>query len=405
VISNKKYDIIIVGGGLVGLSTAFKIQQKLPNNTILLLEKEEELSIHQSGRNSGVIHSGLYYKEGSLKAKNCVLGRRELVSFAKKYNIQHDVCGKLVVATNQKELDFLPKLLKRGVANGLQNLELLNPDQIRDIEPFVCGLGAILVPETGIINYKQLAEKLAYLITQINSKSRILTNSKVIDIQTDNDNSVVITDHEHFQCSNIITCGGLFSDRLAKMDGLDLDLKIVGFRGDYYTLSESAKHKVNNLVYPVPNPEFPFLGVHFTRMVNGDIECGPNAVFTFKREGYGKLDFNFKDTFDALSYIGTWKLFKNHWKFGVNEIIKASSKKIFLRHLNKLMPSLSIDDIIPGRSGVRAMALGLNGDVIDDFKIVYNRKNIHVVNAPSPAATACLAIGETISIELVKRND
>ena len=403
-ISNKKYDIIIIGGGLVGLSTAFKIQQKLPNNTILLLEKEEELSIHQSGRNSGVIHSGLYYQEGSLKAKNCVLGRRELVSFAKKYNIQHDVCGKLVVATDQKELDFLPKLLNRGIANGLQNLELLNPDQIRDVEPFVFGLGAILVPETGIINYKQLAEKLAHLIPQINSKSKILTNCKVIDIQNHNDNSVVITDREHFQCSNIITCGGLFSDRLAKMDGLDLDLKIVGFRGDYYTLSESAKHKVNNLVYPVPNPEFPFLGVHFTRMVNGEIECGPNAVFTFKREGYQKLDFNLKDTFDALSYVGTWKLFKNHWKFGLNEIIKASSKKVFLRHLNKLIPSLSMDDIMPGRSGVRAMALGLNGEVVDDFKIVYNHKNIHVVNAPSPAATACLAIGETISIELVKRN-
>ncbi len=399
------YDIIVVGGGLVGLATAYKTQLKFPNKKVLLLEKEKELSLHQSGRNSGVIHSGLYYKPGSLRAKNCVLGRHELVAFSKQHNIQHDVCGKLVVATNQKELDVLPGLLKRGQENGLKNLSLLNPNEMNEIEPYVFGLGAILVPETGIIDYRQLALKLAFLITQINSKSKVLTNTKVIDFQRDLDKSLVITQHNKFECENIIICGGLFSDRLAKKDDLNLDLKIVGFRGDYYCLSESARHKVKNLIYPVPNPEFPFLGVHFTRMTNGEIECGPNAVFTFKREGYQKLDFNLRDTFDALSYLGTWKLFKNHWRFGLNEFIKASSKRVFLTHLQKLIPSLNMKDIVVGRSGVRAMALGSNGEVIDDFKIVCHDKSIHVLNAPSPAATACLAIGDTISDQLLRLQD
>jgi len=396
------FDIIVVGGGLVGLATAFKIQQKAKHKRILVIEKEKELSSHQSGRNSGVMHSGLYYKPDSLRAKNCVSGRHELVDFAKKNNINHDVCGKLVVATNQKELTALPGLLKRGLDNGLKNLTILNPNEMKEIEPFVSGLGAVLVPETGIINYKQLAEKLAFLIKKINSESKILKNTKVIDFITHSDKSIVITNDYQFECQNIIICGGLFSDRLAKSDNVDLDMQIVGFRGDYYSLSASAKHKVKNLIYPVPNPEFPFLGVHFTRMTNGEIECGPNAVFTFKREGYKKYDFNLKDTFDALTYLGTWKLFKHHWRFGLNEFIKASSKRVFLNHLQKLIPSLTMDEIVPGRSGVRAMALGENGNIIEDFKIIYNKNNIHVLNAPSPAATACLSIGETIASKFFK---
>ena len=281
---------------------------------------------------------------------------------------------------------------------------MLNANEMKEIEPFISGLGAILVPETGIIDYKQLAEKLSVLMKNINSESKILTNTEVIDFITHSDKSIVITKKHQFECQNIIVCGGLFSDRLAKKDNMDLDMKIVGFRGDYYTLADSAKHKVKNLIYPVPNPEFPFLGVHFTRMMNGDIECGPNAVFTFKREGYRKLDFNLKDTFDALTYLGTWKLFKNHWRFGLNEFIKASSKRVFLTHLQKLIPSLTMNEIVPGRSGVRAMALGNDGEVIDDFKIISNKKNIHVLNAPSPAATACLSIGETIASKFFKIN-
>jgi len=402
---NKNFDIIVVGGGLVGLSTAFKIQEKFPAKRILLLEKEKSLALHQSGRNSGVLHSGLYYTPGSLKSKNCVQGRRELVDFAKKHKVKHDVCGKLVVATNKKETDALESLFNRGQENGLRNLQMLNQHEIKEMEPFVVGLGAILVPETGIIDYRQVAKTLAFLITSINPNSKILTDSEVVDFTTSELSSTVITPHYQFQCKNIIFCGGLFADRLAKKDQVDLKLKIVGFRGDYYVLTDQAKHKVKNLIYPVPNPEFPFLGVHFTRMTTGEIECGPNAVFTFKREGYNKMDFSASDTLDALNYIGTWRLFKNHWRFGINELIKSASKRIFLNHLKRLIPSLTMDDIIAGRSGVRAIALGQDGDAIDDFKIIAISNNIHVLNAPSPAATACLSIGETIAQKFLKHHN
>ena len=392
-----EFDIIIVGGGLVGLGSAYKIQKKYPKKNILILEKEKELAFHQSGRNSGVLHSGLYYTPGSYRAKNCVNGRRELVAFAKKYNINHDVCGKLVVATNETELNRLPALLDKGIQNGLKGLQIINSHEIKKIEPFVEGLGAIHVPETGIIDYKEVANRLARLVIEINPNSKILTNSEVMSCESSLSYSVVTIKKKVFKCSHVVFCGGLFSDRLAKIDKCKTDLKIVGFRGDYFCLKESSNDKVNHLIYPVPNPEFPFLGVHFTRMTTGEIECGPNAVFTFKREGYNKLDFSLKDTIDSLGYLGTWILFMKHWRFGLNEIIKASSKQIFLKHLQKMIPSLRIQDIIPGRSGVRAMALGRNGDIIDDFRIVVNKRNIHVLNAPSPAATACLSIGEAIS--------
>ena len=368
----------------------------------MVLEKEDDVALHQSGRNSGVLHSGLYYQPGSHKAENCVAGRRELVEFSQQYNINHDVCGKLVVATNKQEMDVLPILLSRGKKNGLQNLQIIDKYEMKEIEPFVNGLSAIWVPETGIIDYRAVAKKLAFLITQINNESQILTNTEVLDVKTNSEKSVVITNREQFEGANIVFCAGLFSDRLAKSDNISTNLKIVGFRGDYYTLTTEASHKVKNLIYPVPNPEFPFLGVHFTRMANGEIECGPNAVFTFKREGYQKMAFSLRDTLDSLSYLGTWRLFKNHWRFGVNELVKASSKKVFLNHLKKLIPSLTMQDIVPGRSGVRAMALGKDGDIIDDFKIVVNGRNIHVLNAPSPAATACLSIGDTISNQFLK---
>ena len=392
---NKEFDIAIVGGGIVGLATAYKIQKKFPDLNIVVFEKEKELAFHQTGRNSGVIHSGLYYKPGSFKAKNCVEGRKQLVEFAEENNIAYDVCGKIVVAINQEESKRLEQLKLNGEQNGLTGLKLLNPDEFKKIEPNIDGLKALWVPESGIIDYKGVTEKLAKKVKEINPSSEIIT-----DCEVDNySNELINTSKGEFTAKHIVFCGGLFSDRLATKDKVKLDMQIVGFRGDYYELSEQAKSKINNLVYPVPNPEFPFLGVHFTRMTNGDIECGPNAVFTFKREGYNKTDFSLKDTFQALSFRGTRKLFINHWKFGVNEYKRAFSKSLFLKELQKMMPSLKMKDIVSCRSGVRAMALCIDGEVIDDFKIVKNKYNIHVLNAPSPAATACLAIGNQIMEE------
>ena len=386
------YDIAIIGGGIVGTATAFKIQDKYPNLKIVVFEKEKELAYHQSGRNSGVIHSGLYYKPESKKAKNCIRGRKLLVEFAKQNNISYDVCGKIVVAINDEESYRLEQLKINGEKNGLIGLKLLNSEEIKKIEPHVLGLKALHVPEAGIIDYKQVTKKLAENLQLINTNSRVITNCKVLDYNNDN----IKTSRGNFKAHHIIFCGGLFSDRLAVNDGLNLDFKIVGFRGDYYKLVENAKSKVNHLIYPVPNPDFPFLGVHFTRMCNGDIECGPNAVFTFKREGYNRSDFSFKDTFDALKFSGTQKLFINQWKFGLNEYKRAFSKSLFLKQLQKMIPLLEMRDIVKGRSGVRAIALQSNGEILDDFLIVKNNKNIHVLNAPSPAATACLAIGEEI---------
>ena len=392
-----KFDLIVVGGGLVGLSSAYKIQMSNPKLRILIIEKEKDLAFHQSGRNSGVLHSGLYYKPGSYRAKNCVEGRLEMVEFATKHGVNHDVCGKLVVATNPSEVALLPNLVKRGTQNGLKNLRILNSEEIKEIEPFVKGKAAIWVPQTGIIDFRSVAQKIKDLIFEINSNSCVKLNTKILKISKDSENQTVYTNNGNFKCDRLVSCAGLFSDRIAKSDGLNLDFKIVGFRGDYYTLEDEAKHKVKNLIYPVPNPDFPFLGVHFTRMTDGEVECGPNAVFIFKREGYKRFSFDLTDTIDSLNYLGTWKLFLKHWKFGLNEIAKANSKRLFLYHLKKLVPSLKMTDIRVGRSGVRAMALGKDGNVIEDFKIVNNRKNIHVINAPSPAATACLSIGQKVA--------
>ncbi len=393
-----QYDIAIVGGGIIGLASGFQLQTNFPNLRIVIFEKENELAFHQTGNNSGVIHSGLYYKHGSYKANNCVLGRKLLIQFAKENNIDFDVCGKLVVAVNNDEAERLIDLKKNGEKNGLIGLKILEPKEFKKIEPNISGVKALWVPQSGIIDYKSVTNKLAEKILSINSKSLILTGCKVLDFF----NNKIITSKGNFYSRHNIFCGGLFSDRLAIKDQLDLKMQIVGFRGDYYRLSDSAKSKIKNLIYPVPNPDFPFLGVHFTRMTNGEIECGPNAVFTFKREGYNKLDFSFRDTFQSLSFIGTWKLFINNWKFGYNEYKRAFSKSLFLKELQKILPSLKRDDIVNGRSGVRAMALDKNGKMIDDFKIVKNNNNLHVLNAPSPAATACLSIGIQIMEESKK---
>ena len=389
------YDIAIVGGGIVGAASAYKIQQKFPRLKIAVFEKEVELSAHQTGHNSGVIHSGLYYRPGSFRATNCVDGRRQLVKFAKEHKIAHDVCGKVVVATKDSELPFLNKIFDNGIANDTEGIEKISGAKVKEIEPYCKGIAGIWVPCTGIIDFVGTTKTLCSLVESLNKQSNVFTSCEVFRVDK-GDVSVLNTTLGKFKAKKIIYCGGLQSDRLAKKDKVELDMQIVGFRGDYYELEDHAKHKVKNLIYPVPNPAFPFLGVHFTRMVNGDIECGPNAVFTFKREGYGKTDFSLKDTVQALTYKGTWKLFGKHWKFGLDEYRRAFSKKLFLNRLQVLIPSLEMDDLRPGRAGVRAMALGQDGEMLDDFVIKYADNAIHVLNAPSPAATACLSIGDQV---------
>jgi L-2-hydroxyglutarate oxidase len=393
-----KFDVAIVGGGIVGLATAYKLQLKYPKLCLAVVEKEDSLAFHQTGRNSGVIHSGLYYKPNSLKAKNCVNGRKQLVEFAKNNNIDYDVCGKIVLATNKREAKKLLQLKINGEKNGLKDLKILDSNELKEIEPNAVGKSALYVPESGIIDYKQTTKKFAEKITSINNKSKIILSCEVFNFKND----YLLTSKGKIYTKNNIFCAGLFSDRLAGKDNLKTNMKIVSFRGDYYKLKESSKHKINNLIYPVPNPEFPFLGVHLTRMTNGSIECGPNAVYSFKREGYSKFSFNLMDTIESLFFIGTLKLFINHWKFGLNEYKRSFSKRLFLRDLQKLVPSLMLNDLEKGKSGVRAMALGEDGDVIDDFKIIKNNKNIHVLNAPSPAATACLAIADNIVLVFAK---
>jgi (S)-2-hydroxyglutarate dehydrogenase len=392
----KHFDIIIIGGGIVGAATMYKIQIAYPDLKILLLEKEKGLADHQTGNNSGVIHSGIYYKPGSLKAVNCVNGRRELVKFAKDYNIQHDVCGKLIVATNSSELPQMEKIWSNGLQNGIEDMRKVTADEIREIEPHCVGISGIHVGCTGIIDFRGATERMAEIAKGKQPASEVHTSEEALSFERNGENMRVISNKGVYSGRKLIFCGGLQADRLAKKDGIQLKEKVVGFRGDYYELTEQAKHKVKHLIYPVPNPDFPFLGVHFTRMVNGEIECGPNAVFTFKREGYGKTDFSLTDTVDALTYIGTWRLFFNNFKFGIDEYRRAFSKRLFLKTLQGLIPSLTMDDIHPGRAGVRALLLREDGDTRDDFRIEYTDHSIHVLNAPSPAATAALAIGDNV---------
>ncbi|MEM7161224.1 MAG: L-2-hydroxyglutarate oxidase [Bacteroidota bacterium] len=393
----EKFDIAIVGGGIVGAATFFKLQSRYTQNRIVIFEKEERLSAHQTGHNSGVIHSGLYYKPGSLKAKNCVSGRHELVAFAKEYGVAHDVCGKVVVATHQEEIPRLDKIFKTGLENKIEGIERITGDQVKEIEPFCEAIDGIWVPVTGIIDFVGATEKMVEVALAKNSESRLYLNEGAERFSEDAQGSIIHTPKRKVIAKHVIFCAGLQADRLAKQNNVKIKERVVGFRGDYYELTDQAKHKIKNLIYPTPNPDFPFLGVHFTRMTNGEIECGPNAVFTFKREGYGKTDFNLKDTIDALTYSGTWKLFLGNISFGLNEYRRAFSKRRFLETLQRMLPSLTMEDIKPGRSGVRAMLLNDKGDTRDDFRIEQNGNAIHVLNAPSPAATASLAIGGQIA--------
>ncbi len=391
------FDIVVIGGGIVGLASAYKIALGHPDIRIAVLEKEEELAAHQTGHNSGVIHSGLYYKPGSDKAKTCAKGRKELVAFAKEHNIPYEICGKIIVATQEKELPNLEKIFRNGLKNEIEGVEKIGPDEIKEIEPFCHGIAGIRVPCTGIIDFTEVAKKLAELIEANREANKVLTSHKVSGFDKHDFFTRVVTNQGTLDARYIINCAGLQCDRVAKANGVEPEMKIVPFRGDYYELTDEAKEKVKGLIYPVPDPAFPFLGVHFTRMVDGSVECGPNAVFSFKREGYGKTDFSFRDCWDALSYPGTWKMFLKNCRYGLGEYTRAFSKKLFLRQLQRLIPSLIADDIKPGKAGVRAQALGPNGELIDYLRIERQGRSIHVLNAPSPAATAALAIGDYVN--------
>ncbi len=390
------FDIVVVGGGIVGLASAYKISLNHPGVRIAVMEKEEELAAHQTGHNSGVIHSGLYYQPGSVKAITCANGRKELITFAEQYEIPYEICGKIIVATREKELADLELIFQRGQENQIEGIEKIGPEEILEIEPNCVGLAGIRVPCTGIIDFLEVSKKLAELITVNGPENQVLTSHEVMGFDKHDFYTMVMTTDGNFSARFIINCAGLQSDRVARMDNIDPVVRIVPFRGDYYELTEAARDKIRNLIYPVPDPDLPFLGVHFTRMINGGVECGPNAVFSFKREGYGKFDFNFKDAWESLSYAGTWKLFLRYWRYGLGEYARAFIKKLFLRSLQRLVPALQDEDIIPCKAGVRAQALGPTGETIDDFRIERKSNSIHVLNAPSPAATASLAIGDYI---------
>ncbi len=394
-----KYDAIIIGAGLVGLSTAYQYQLKNPQAKVLVLEKEHTVAQHQSGHNSGVIHSGIYYKPGSLKAKNCIEGYQSIVQFAERYGISYDLCGKIIVATNRDELPLLDTIYQRGLENGLQNLRYLSRDEFREIEPHCEGVRAIKVPQTGIIDYPAIAVQIKRLLEELGGT--VLFNEEVIKINEHGNELSVQTETSDYMTKKIVSCAGLYSDKISKLTNPENDFIIVPFRGEYYQLKPEKKGLVKHLIYPVPDPNFPFLGVHFTRMIDGNIEAGPNAVLAFKREGYTFSDFSFSDTLETFTYPGFWKIAAKYGKTGMGEIYRSLSKAAFTKALQKLMPEIQENDLIPGGAGVRAQALNRNGQLIDDFDILKNGNIIHVRNAPSPAATSCLSIGNRVSDLLI----
>lgn len=396
---SKNYDFIFIGGGIVGTASALKLLQK-KNLRILLLEAEDSLAKHQTGNNSGVIHSGLYYKPGSLKALNCTRGREMLYEFCETNSIPFERCGKLVVATNESEIPALRMLEERGIANGLTGIKRLTREQIKEHEPYANGIEALFIPQTGIVDYVDVTNKYAKLI--IKNGGEIKLNAKAKKIKVNCTEIVVITAQDEFKAKYLVNCAGLYSDKVARMSGINPDVKIIPFRGEYYELKKEKQYLVKNLIYPVPDPQFPFLGVHFTRMIQGGVEAGPNAVLAFKRTGYKKSDIDLSNILEMISYSGFWKMAKKHYKMGFEEFRRSFSKKLFIKSLQKLILELTENDIVPGGAGVRAQALDRDGKLLDDFRIIQTDKMIHVLNAPSPAATASLSIGDTISDMIIK---
>ncbi len=384
----------IVGGGIVGLATALALGNKYPGADLLVLEKEQDFARHQTGRNSGVIHSGIYYRPGSLKASLAREGNRSMVEFCRERSIAHDVCGKVIVAVAASELPFLDSLHRRGVEHGLA-VKRLDPEQVREIEPHVRCLAGIHVASTGIVNYREVVAKQVDLVRS--RGGTVLSETRVERVRRMNGTQVIETSRGTFEAGFVINCAGLHSDRVARLDGVDPGVRIVPFRGEYYELVPERRHLVKTLVYPVPNPAFPFLGVHLTRMIDGAIHAGHNAVLALKREGYNKTDVDWGDLFETLTFPGFWKLARKYYRDGIREMARSFSKRAFLRSLQRLVPEIADADLVPAESGVRAQALTSAGELVDDFLIVEGKDSIHVCNAPSPAATASLEIGHFVA--------
>jgi L-2-hydroxyglutarate oxidase len=391
------YDFAIIGGGIVGLYTGIALGERYPNARIAVLEKESCWAFHQTGNNSGVIHSGIYYKPGSFKAKFCREGSRSMVEFCQEHGIDYEVCGKVIVATEIGQLPLLENLYRRGLENGL-DVTKIGAEEVKEIEPHVSCIAGIRVATTGIVNYKQVCQKYAELIG--NQGGELYLNTKVEKIVETSRGQLLETNNGTFETRFIINCAGLHSDRIAKLGQVNPQAKIVPFRGEYYELVPEKRYLVKTLIYPVPNPAFPFLGVHFTRMIDGSVHAGPNAVLSLKREGYKKTDFDLRDFVEVMTYPGFWKLAAKHADEGIKEIVRSLSKAAFVRSLQRLIPEVQAEDLIPTHAGVRAQALMNDGKLVDDFLIIKGKNSVHVCNAPSPAATSSIAIGKAIVAQI-----
>ena len=400
---DRQCDVAIIGAGIVGLAAGLHLVRRVPAAKILVLDKENQVAAHQTGHNSGVIHSGLYYKPGSLKARLCVEGAAAMVRFCAEYGIPHEVCGKVVVATDEREIPALNELLRRGRANGLSGLRELDPAQIREIEPYAAGVRAIHVPSTGITDFKLVAQRYAELIGQAGGE--VLTGHGVERIAADSASVMIETAAGAIRARYAINCAGLHSDRIARMAGARLGLRIVPFRGEYYMVAPAKQNMVRGLIYPVADPRFPFLGVHFTRRIAGGLEAGPNAVFSFKREGYSRSSFSLRDSISAALFPGFWKMAARYWKSGLAEQYRSWSKSAFAAAARRLVPALEEEDLEPGGAGVRAQALDSSGRLVDDFYFAYQHRILHVCNVPSPAATASLVVGREIVKRLLENAD